>query len=240
MLLLVHMQTSTAVKQFKDLRSLSLKIVSLFLNKYENHDLGCEFWDLFFMSVKALIDGFKQEGSSSEKPSSLFSCFLAMSRSHKLVFLLCRESNLLADIFSILTLTTASEAIISGVLKFIENLLILDNELDAEDIANQRVVHQHLEALVTSLHCLFQSDNVSKRYETSILHEFYYSLLILEKWKSIRDHFNYFFQDQKLISCILLSGKIPHPCIKGEPGLKYSLDYTTYCQMGVRLDVYIM
>ncbi|GLU08657.1 hypothetical protein SLE2022_255570 [Rubroshorea leprosula] len=158
-----HLLTSTAVKQFKDLRSLSLKIVSLFLNKYENHDLGCEFWDLFFMSVKALIDGFKQEGSSSEKPSSLFSCFLAMSRSHKLVSLLCRESNLLPDIFSILTLTTASEAIISGVLKFIENLLILDNELDAEDVANQRVVHRHLEALVSSLHCLFQSDNVSKR-----------------------------------------------------------------------------
>ncbi|KAK9288950.1 hypothetical protein L1049_017421 [Liquidambar formosana] len=116
-----------AVKQFRDLRSLCLKIISLVLNKYEDHDFNCGFWDLFFTSVKPLIDGFKQEGSSSEKPSSLFSCFIVMSRSHNLVSLLYREKNIIPDIFSILTVKTASEAIVSCVLEFIENLLTLDN-----------------------------------------------------------------------------------------------------------------
>ena len=152
-------------KQFKDLRSLCLKIVSFVLNKYEDHDFGCEFWDLFFTSVKPLIDGFKQEGSSSEKPSSLFSCFLAMSRSLRLVSLLCRERNLVPDIFSILTVPTASEAIISCVLKFISNLLDLECELDDENSPIKSVIYPNLEALVCSLHHLFQSDNASKRYE---------------------------------------------------------------------------
>ncbi|CBI17281.3 unnamed protein product, partial [Vitis vinifera] len=155
--------TSTAVKQLKDLRALTLKIISLALNKYEDHDFGYEFWDLFFTSVKPLVDGFKQEGSSSEKPSSLFSCFVAMSRSHNLVSLLYREKNLVADIFSILTVTTASEAIISCVLKFIENLLNLDSELDDEDVTIKKVLLPNIETLICSLHCLFQSCNATKR-----------------------------------------------------------------------------
>ncbi|XP_021290199.1 small subunit processome component 20 homolog isoform X1 [Herrania umbratica] len=157
------LQTGIAIKQFKDLRSLCLKVVSLVLNKYEDHDFGCEFWDLFFTSMKPLIHGFKQEGSSSEKPSSLFSCFLAMSRSHRLVSLLCRERNLVPDIFSILTVPTASEAILSCVLKFISNLLDLDCELDDENSPIQSVIYPNLEALVCSLHHIFQSDSASKR-----------------------------------------------------------------------------
>ena len=151
------------MKQLKDLRALSLKIISLVLNKYGDHDFGYEFWDLFFTSVKPLVDGFKQEGSSSEKPSSLFSCFVAMSRSHNLVSLLYREKNLVADIFSILTVTTASEAIISCVLKFIENLLNLDSELDDEDVTIKKVLLPNIETLICSLHCLFQSCNATKR-----------------------------------------------------------------------------
>ncbi|XVF29034.1 hypothetical protein REPUB_Repub15cG0084600 [Reevesia pubescens] len=158
-----HVMTGMGIKQFKDLRSLCLKIVSLVLNKYEDHDFGCEFWDLFFTSVKPLIDGFKQEGSSSEKPSSLFSCFLAMSRSPRLVSLLCRERNLVRDIFSILTVPTASEAIICCVLKFISNLLDLDCELDDENSPIKSVVYPNIEALVCSLHHLFQSAKASKR-----------------------------------------------------------------------------
>ncbi|XVE81263.1 hypothetical protein DITRI_Ditri15bG0049500 [Diplodiscus trichospermus] len=158
-----HMTTGMGIKQFKDLRSLCLKIVSLVLNKYEDHDFGCEFWDLFFTSVKPLIDGFKQEGSSSEKPSSLFSCFLAMSRRLQLVSLLCRERTLVPDIFSILTTSTASEAIISCVLKFVSNLLDLDNEMDDEKSPIKSVIYPNLEALVCSLHHLFQRDNASKR-----------------------------------------------------------------------------
>ncbi|KAK9281533.1 hypothetical protein L1049_004436 [Liquidambar formosana] len=158
-----HFMTGMAVKQFRDLRSLCLKIISLVLNKYEDHDFNCGFWDLFFTSVKPLIDGFKQEGSSSEKPSSLFSCFIVMSRSHNLVSLLYREKNIIPDIFSILTVKTASEAIVSCVLEFIENLLTLDSELDDKDNAIKRVLVSNLEALVCSLHYLFQSYNAIKR-----------------------------------------------------------------------------
>ncbi|OMO92169.1 Down-regulated-in-metastasis protein [Corchorus capsularis] len=158
-----HVQTGMAIKQFKDLRSLCLKIVAFVLNKYEDHDFGCQFWDLCFTSLKPLIHGFKQEGSSSEKPSSLFSCFLAMSRSHQLVPLLCRERNLVPDIFSILTVPTASEAIISCVLKFISNLLELEIELDDEKSPIKSVIYSNLEALVCSLHHLFQNDSASKR-----------------------------------------------------------------------------
>ncbi|CAK9136502.1 unnamed protein product [Ilex paraguariensis] len=157
--------TSKAMKQFKDMRSLCLKIISLVLSKYEDHDFDSEFWDLFFMSVKPLVEGFKQECASSEKPSSLFSCFLAMSRSYKLVPLLYRDKNLVPDIFSILTVTTASEAIVSCVLKFIENLLHLESELDNEDNSIKGVLLPNLDALVSGLHRLFTCDNATKRYK---------------------------------------------------------------------------
>ncbi|KAL6970971.1 hypothetical protein U1Q18_030650 [Sarracenia purpurea var. burkii] len=152
------------MKQFKELRSLCLKIISLVLIKYEDHDFACDFWDLFFTSVKPLTDGFKQEGASSEKPSSLLSCFLSMSGSYKLVSLLYREENLVPDIFSILTVPTASEAILSCVLKFVENLLNLDNELDHEDDAVNRILLPNLDALISGLHCLFKFSNATRRY----------------------------------------------------------------------------
>ena len=63
-----------------------------------------------------------------------------LGRSHNLESLLHREQNLVSDIFSILTVTTAFEAIISYVLKFIENLLNIDNELDDEDITIKKVI----------------------------------------------------------------------------------------------------
>ena len=63
-----------------------------------------------------------------------------LGRSHNIESLLHREQNLVADIFSILTVTTAFEAIISYVLKFIENLLNIDNELDDEDITIKKVI----------------------------------------------------------------------------------------------------
>ncbi|KAB1216916.1 hypothetical protein CJ030_MR4G016071 [Morella rubra] len=158
-----HIPTSSGMKQFKELRSLCLKIVSLALNKYEGIDFGCEFWDLFFASVKPLVDSFRQEGSSSEKPSSLFSCFVVMSGSHRLVSLLNREKNLVPDIFSILSVMSAPEAIISCVLKFVENLLNLDSEWGDEDGTIKRILLPNLETLICSLHCLFQSDSATKR-----------------------------------------------------------------------------
>ncbi|KAM1823011.1 hypothetical protein ACFX1X_025378 [Malus domestica] len=158
-----NVSISPALGQLRDLRSLCLKIVSFVLNKYEDHDFSSEFWDLFFVSVKPLIDRFKQEGSSGQKPSSLFSCFLALSRSQKLVPLLCREQKLVPDILSILTVTSTSEAIVSCVLKFVDNLLTLDHEWGDEDSAVKRVILPNLEALIDSLHCLFQSNNAAKR-----------------------------------------------------------------------------
>ena len=156
-------QTCTALKQLKDLRSFCLKIVSLVLNKFDDHEFGHDFWKMFFTSVKSLVDSFKQEGSSSEKPSSLFSCFLAMSSSHHLVTLLSREKNLVPDIFAILTVTTASEAIRSCVLKFIENLLNLDEESD-EDNTVKKILLPNLDKLISSLHCLFLGDRAMMRY----------------------------------------------------------------------------
>lgn len=156
-------QTTRDIEQLKSLRSLCLKILSFVLTKYDDHDFDSDFWDLFFTSVKPLIDGFKQEASSSEKPSALFSCFIAMSRSKKLVSLLNRERNLLSDIFSILTVSTASEAIVSCVLKFIENLLKLD-EQESDNNAVKIILLPNIDTLVCSLHCLFTRTKASKRY----------------------------------------------------------------------------
>lgn len=163
------MQTPATLKQFKDMRSLCLKIVSFVLNKYEDHEFGCDMWDIFFAAVKPLIDRFKQEAASSEKPSSLFSCFVAMSRNHKLVALLCREQSLVPDIYSILRVKSASEAVVLCVLKFVENLLSLDNESDDEDNPIQRVLNSNIVGLVDSLCCLFGSDTATKRYEFMLL-----------------------------------------------------------------------
>ncbi|CAH2077407.1 unnamed protein product [Thlaspi arvense] len=157
-----HDQAGSDLKQSKELRSLCVKTIAHVLDKYEDCDLGSEFWDLFFSAVNPLIKNFKQEGSSSEKPSSLFSCFLSMSKSRNLVTLLCREESLVPDIFSILTVTTASEAIKSSALKFIENLLSLDNELDEDDHMFKGFLDPYIEALINSLHSLFTGD-ISKR-----------------------------------------------------------------------------
>ncbi|CAN4120834.1 unnamed protein product [Withania somnifera] len=155
--------TNMDAKQCKDLRSLCLKIISFILSKYEDHGFSPEFWDFFFMSVKPLVASFKQEGASSEKPSSLFSCFLAMSRSSKLVPLLSREKNLVPDIFSMLAVSTASDAIVSSVLKFVENLLNLDVELGNENNLLRRLLLPHVDVLACSLHSLFVHDGAPKR-----------------------------------------------------------------------------
>lgn len=149
-------------KHYKDLRSLCLRIISLVLSKFEAHDFSLEFWDIFFSALRPLIDGFKQEGASSQKPSSLFVCFLAMSRSHKLVSLFHRAKNLVPDIFSILTVTTASEAIISCVLKFIEYLFNLDIEVESGDTDVKGILLPNIDTLVYSLHHLFTCKSTNR------------------------------------------------------------------------------
>lgn len=163
------MQTSTAIKQFKDQRSLCLKIISLVLNKFEDHDFGLAFWDVFFTLVKSLIDGFKQEGSSSERPASLFSCFVAMSRSHQLVSFLNREENHVPSIFPILRMKTVSDAIVISVLSFNENLLNLDDELDnKENLAMKGILLPNVGTLISSLHSFLQCCQETRRYIISL------------------------------------------------------------------------
>ncbi|CAL0335754.1 unnamed protein product [Lupinus luteus] len=151
------------LKQLKDMRSMSLKIVSLVLSKYEDHEFDADLWDRFFSAVKALIDKFKQEAASSEKPSSLLSCFVAMSANQKLAALLCREESLVPDIISIISVKSASEAVVFFVLKFIENLLDVDSQFDNEDSPVQRVLHSNIKSLMASMCCLFGSDSAAKR-----------------------------------------------------------------------------
>ncbi|RDY00034.1 Small subunit processome component 20-like protein, partial [Mucuna pruriens] len=158
-----QIQMSSTLNQLKDMRSLCLKIISLVLNKYEDHEFSSDLWDRFFSAVKSLIDKFKQEAASSEKPSSLLSCFLAMSANNKLVALLCRNESLVPDIFSIISVNSASEAVIYCVLKFVENLLSLDNQFNDEDNSAQRVLLSNIKVLMDSMCCLFGSDNAIKR-----------------------------------------------------------------------------
>uniref|UniRef100_A0A0D3EQL0 Uncharacterized protein n=1 Tax=Oryza barthii TaxID=65489 RepID=A0A0D3EQL0_9ORYZ len=129
-------------------------------NKYESNDFGEKFWNIFFTSVKPLIDCFRQEASSSEKPSSLFSCFMAMSQSPKLASLLGAH-NLVPAIFSILTVKKASGSITSYALEFIENLIKLDTDLEQHgDHSLKKILVPHMDVLLHSL-----NDFVSYRRE---------------------------------------------------------------------------
>jgi len=146
------MQTSVSIKQLKDLRSSCIRIVSSALSHFESHEFGENFWNIFFSSVKPLVDCFTQEASSSEKPSSLFACFMAMSGSPKLAPLL-GSNNLVPAIFSILTVKTASGSITTYALEFIENLLRLDVDLQQQDDHSvKNVLLPHMDVLIHSLH----------------------------------------------------------------------------------------
>ncbi|WVZ05123.1 hypothetical protein V8G54_018469 [Vigna mungo] len=158
-----QIKISGNLNQLKDMRSLCLKIISLVLNKYEDHEFCSDWWDKFFSAVKPLIEKFKQETASSEKPSSLLSCFTAMSANNKLVALLCWKESLVPDIFSIISVNSASETVVFCVLKFVENLLNLDNQFNGEDNAAQTVLLSNVEVLVDSMCCLFGRDNAVKR-----------------------------------------------------------------------------
>uniref|UniRef100_A0A0E0FNN1 Uncharacterized protein n=1 Tax=Oryza nivara TaxID=4536 RepID=A0A0E0FNN1_ORYNI len=128
--------------------------------KYGSNDFGEKFWNIFFTSVKPLIDCFRQEASSSEKPSSLFSCFMAMSQSPKLASLLGAH-NLVPAIFSILTVKKASGSITSYALEFIENLIKLDTDLEQHgDHSLKKILVPHMDVLLHSL-----NDFVSYRRE---------------------------------------------------------------------------
>nr|CAB3473394.1 unnamed protein product [Digitaria exilis] len=150
--LLGSRKASVSIKQLKDLRSLCIKIICSALTHYESHDFGENFWNIFFSSVKPLTDCFTQEASSSEKPSSLFACFMVMSRSPTLAPLLV-SNNLVPAIFCILKVKTASASITTYALEFIENLLRLDIDLEQQDDHSvKNIIVPHMDVLIHSLH----------------------------------------------------------------------------------------
>ncbi|KAJ4812893.1 Small subunit processome component 20-like protein [Rhynchospora pubera] len=154
-----------STEQYKELRSLCFRVIYLALNNFEAYNIGSEFWDIFFTSIRPLVDRFKLEGASSEKPSSLFTCFIVMSKSPKLVSLLARESNLVPTVFSVLSVSTASDKIVSAVLEFVENLLKLDSDLDLDGEYNpaKEVLLPHVDVLVQSLHDLYKMRSELRR-----------------------------------------------------------------------------
>lgn len=145
----------------KDLRSLCLKIFCFTLNKYGSHHICSQIWDIFFSSVKPLIDSFIQDISGSENPSSLLLCFVAMSKNPICISLL---DGILPNIFSVLTVKTASESVTSSVLSIVENLLVLDSELDHEDDLVKKILMPHLKDLFSGLCQFFQRRRGSQRY----------------------------------------------------------------------------
>ncbi|XP_078430936.1 ARM repeat superfamily protein isoform X2 [Wolffia australiana] len=137
----------------KDLRSLCLKIFCYTLNKYPSHQISSQMWDLFFSSVKPLIDRFTQDISGSEHPGPLLLCFVAMSKNSQCVSLL---DDFLPKILSVLSLKTASESVTSSLFRFIENLLDLDSESDGEDGPVKRLLEPHLKDLFAGVCQFFQ------------------------------------------------------------------------------------
>ncbi|XP_031478045.1 uncharacterized protein LOC116249069 [Nymphaea colorata] len=148
------LQNGVITKQYKDIRALCLKILSFVLHKYGSYKFSREFWDSFFISVEPLIENFTRESSSSEKPSSLLSCFLAMSKNSDLVHLFERKQSLVPSILSILSVTSASSSVISAVLGFLENLLMLDEEMEHEHSVVKKILMPHLSILLSDLHGL--------------------------------------------------------------------------------------
>ncbi|XP_047962279.1 small subunit processome component 20 homolog [Salvia hispanica] len=149
--------------QIMVLMSLSLKVIYTVLSKYDDHNFGSVFWDVFFSSVKPLVANFKKECHDKKKPSSMFYCFLAMSKSYRLVPLLSKVENLVPNIFSMLSVPLASEPVLSCILKFTKNLLKLDKALDGPDVTVKTVILPHLDKLISGLHCIFIKENATER-----------------------------------------------------------------------------
>jgi hypothetical protein len=96
----------------------------------------------------------KEEAASSDGPSALFSCLLAISRSTNFVSVLQSEDDLVPNILPLLSNKNASPSIIGAALSFIENIL----ELEAEDkniIVS--ILLPHLETLILNVKTLLST-----------------------------------------------------------------------------------
>ncbi|PWA73315.1 Armadillo-like helical [Artemisia annua] len=73
-----------------------------------------------------------------------------------------RVKNLDRDIFSILTVATASKAFILCVRKFTENLLNLDIDTEGGATDVKGILHPNIDSLVYNLHQLFTCKSTNK------------------------------------------------------------------------------
>ncbi|KAJ7564585.1 hypothetical protein O6H91_02G024400 [Diphasiastrum complanatum] len=109
------------------IRTLCLKVICKLLSKFENLNLSPVYWEIFFQANESSIYRIKDESISSSTPGALFSCLLAMSKSLELASFLTCNKVLIPNVLSILSAKRASTSIISATLKFVENILHLEN-----------------------------------------------------------------------------------------------------------------
>jgi U3 small nucleolar RNA-associated protein 20 len=148
----------------KDLRSLSLRVLSSVLSRFpalvspktqkpETPDSETanpqSYWDLFFGAMAGPISRIRNDSASSEKPSALLACFLAMSRHPSLAPLLGSDPNLVPGLLSILSIKGASQSVLGTVLTIVENLLEMDSELGVRP--EDQLLLTHLPLLLSNL-----------------------------------------------------------------------------------------
>ena len=144
----------TTTSGAKDLRTLSFKVLSAVLSKYDELDFPPVYWDIFFGIARPMIIKLKEEAASSDGPSALFSCLLAMSRSIYLVPILEREEELVPNMLPLLSNKNASASIVSAALSFIENIL----ELEAEDMnVASSILLPHMTTLILNMKALLST-----------------------------------------------------------------------------------
>jgi U3 small nucleolar RNA-associated protein 20 len=148
----------------KDLRSLSLRVLSAVLSRFpalvspktpnlETPDSETanpqSYWDLFFGAMSGPISRVRNDSASSEKPSALLACFLAMSRHPSLAALLGSDPNLIPGLLSILSIKGASQSVLGTVLTIVENLLEMDSEPGVRP--EDQLLLTHLPLLLSNL-----------------------------------------------------------------------------------------
>lgn len=147
--------SKTNVGGSHDLRTLCLKIIATVLTKFEDFDYNLVYWDIFFQSISPAIQKFAAENHSSTAPGAVFSCLLSMGKSVLLAPLLARVPTLVPNVVAVFSYRTATPAVITAVVSFIEGLLNLEEE-DGEDGQEvvKKVLLPHLQVLLARVHDL--------------------------------------------------------------------------------------
>ena len=83
--------------------------------------------NMFFTTIKPLVEKFIQECERGETPGHCFTCFIEMYNYLKLVSFIKREKLLVPNMMSILPIKIVSKAMVLAILNFLENLLNFDH-----------------------------------------------------------------------------------------------------------------